>query len=190
MGNSTGFPAITTETSHYDQQGRMISHTDTFGRLTKISYCPINGDAACPPQSRNWLFSNLTESVTLYPAHTTVATSGLLPVTTRNYYRKQFNRSRNDYILVLDHQIQQAGNQKKIIIRRYYQDTANLLTYGLLKQLILTDNQQRPSKLNHVETDYYYTKSVDSYTKTIYSAFRLATGRKKAFSFGNNQFIY
>ena len=178
-GNSTGFPAITTETSQYDQQGRMISHTGVFGRLTRIHYCPVNGDAACPPQSRNWLFSNLTESVTLYPAHTTVATSGLLPVTTHNYYRKQFNRSGNDYILVLDHQVQQAGSQKKIITRRYYQDTTNPLTYGLLKQLILTDNQQRLSKLSRVETDYYYTKSTDGYRKTTYSAFRLATGRRR-----------
>ncbi len=178
-GNSTDFPAITTETSQYDQQGRMISHTDKFGRLTQIRYCPVNGDAACPPQPRNWLFSNLTESVTLYPTHTTVATSGLLPVTTRNYYRKQFNRNGNDYILVLDHQVQQAGSQKKIITRRYYQDTTNPLTYGLLKQLILTDNQQRSSKLNRVETDYYYTKSADGYRKTTYSAIRLETGRRR-----------
>ena len=179
-GSSTGSPAITTETSQYDQQGRMISHTDRFGRLTQISYCPVSGDAACPSQSHNWFFSNLTESVTLYPAHTTtVATSGLLPVTTRNYYRKQFNYSGNDYILVLDHQVQQAGSQKKIITRRYYQDTTNPLTYGLLQQLILTDNQQRPSKLSRVEIDYYYTKSTDGYRKTTYSAFRLETGSRR-----------
>ena len=179
-GNSTGFPAITTETSQYDQQGRMISHTDVFGRLTWIHYCPVNGDAACPPQPRNWLFSNLTESVTLYPAHTTIVPiSRLLPVTTRNYYRKQFNRNGNDYILVLDHQVQQAGSQKKIITRRYYQDTTNPLTYGLLKQLILTDNQKTPSKLSYVKTDYYYTKSTDGYRKTTYSAFRLENGKRR-----------
>ncbi|MCY4329252.1 MAG: hypothetical protein OXC48_04105, partial [Endozoicomonadaceae bacterium] len=179
-GNSTGSPAITIETSQYDQQGRMISHTDTFGRLTQVSYCPVSGDAACPSQSHNWFFSNLTESVTLYPAHTKkVTTSELLPVTTRNYYRKQFNRSGNDYILVLDHQIQKAGNQEKITTHHYYQDVTNSLTYGLLKQLILKGNQQGPSKLSCVETDYYYTKSADGYRKITYSAVRLAAGKQR-----------
>ncbi|MCY4330192.1 MAG: hypothetical protein OXC48_08970, partial [Endozoicomonadaceae bacterium] len=179
-GNSTGPPATTTETTRYDQQGRMISHTDVFGRLTKVSYCPVNGDAACPPQPHGWFFSNFTESVTLYPANAIkITTSVLLPVTTRNYYRKQFNRSGNNYILVLEHQERQAGSQKKIITRRYYQDITNHLTYGLLKQLILTGSQKSPSKLNRVEQDYYYIKSTDGYRKTTYSAVRLKTGKKR-----------
>ncbi len=179
-GNSAGFPATTTETSQYDQQGRMIFHADVFGRLTRISYCPVRGDAACPPQPHDWFFSNLTESITLYPSHTTTPESSrLLPVTTRNYYRKQFNHIGSDYILVLDHQVQQAGGQKKIITRRYYQDVENPLAYGLLKQLILTGNQQGPYKLNRIETDYYYTKSADNYRKTTYSAVRLETGRRR-----------
>ncbi|MCY4177172.1 MAG: hypothetical protein OXD32_01560, partial [Endozoicomonadaceae bacterium] len=179
-GSSTDAPAVTTETSQYDQQGRITLNTDTFGRSTQTIYCPVSGDTACPPQPHDWFFSNLTESVTLYPAHvTTVTTSGLLPVTTRNYYRKQFNRCGNDYILVLDHQVQQAGNQEKIITRHYYNNAANLLTYGLLKQLIITDNQQRLSKLNRVETDYYYTKSTDGYSKTTYSAVRLEAGKRR-----------
>ncbi len=183
-GNSTGYPATTIETSQYDQQGRMIFHTDAFGRLTQVNYCPVRGDTACPPQPHNWFFSNLTESVTLYPAHTTTPESSrLLPVTTRNYYRKQFNRSGSDYILVLDHQVQQAGDQKKIITRRYYQDVANPLTYGLLKQLILTGNQQGHSKLNRIETNYYYAKSSDSYRKITYSAVKLETGKRRFSSF-------
>ncbi|MCY4329781.1 MAG: hypothetical protein OXC48_06870, partial [Endozoicomonadaceae bacterium] len=179
-GNSTGSPAITTETNRYDQQGRMISHTDALGRLTQISYCPVRGDTACPPQPHDWFFSNLTESITLYPARTkAVISSGLLPVTTHNYYRKQFNYNGNDYILVLDHQIQKAGSQKKIITRRYYQDATNPLTYGLLKQLIFTGNQQSSSKLNCVETDYYYIKSADNQSKTTYSAIRLEAGKRR-----------
>ncbi len=179
-GNSTGSPAITTETNRYDQQGRMISHTDALGRLTQISYCPVRGDTACPPQPHDWFFSDLTESITLYPARIkAVTSSGLLPVTTHNYYRKQFNYSGNDYILVLDHQIQKAGSQKKIITRRYYQDATNPLTYGLLKQLIFTGNQQSSSKLNCVETDYYYIKSADNQSKTTYSAIRLEAGKRR-----------
>ncbi|MCY4329483.1 MAG: YD repeat-containing protein, partial [Endozoicomonadaceae bacterium] len=179
-GNSTDFPATTTEISRYDQQGRVIIHADEFGRLTQVSYCPVRGDAACPPQPHDWFFSDLTESITLYPARTkSVTSSGLLPVTTHNYYHKQFNRSGNDYILVLDHQVQQAGGQKKIITRRYYQDVANPLTYGLLKQLILTGNQQGPSKLNRIETDYYYTKSADNQSKTTYSAVKLEAGNRR-----------
>ncbi|MCY4329936.1 MAG: hypothetical protein OXC48_07665, partial [Endozoicomonadaceae bacterium] len=179
-GNSTNYPATTTETSQYDQQGKMISHTDAFGRLTQISYCPVSGDIFCPPQPHNWFFSNLIESVTLYPARIkAVTSSGLLPVTTRNYYRKQFNHSGSNYILVLDHQVQQAGAQKKIITRRYYQDATNPLTYGLLKQLILTSNQQGPSKLSRVEMDYYYTKSANCYRKITHSAVRLETGKSR-----------
>ncbi len=183
-GNSTGSPAITTETSQYDQQGRMISHTDAWGRSTKISYCPVSGDIACPPQPRDWFFSNLTESVTFYPTHTKkVTNSELLPVITRNYYHKQFNYHGGDYILVLDHQVQQAGSQEKIVTRHYYQDTKNPLTYGLLKQIILTGNQQEPSKLNRVEKDYYYTKSTDNYSRTTYSAISLEAKKRRLSSF-------
>ena len=177
---TSGLSAITSETSQYDQQGRVISHTDSYGRLTKIHYCPASGDTACPAVPKEWPFSNLTESAILYPAHVdSSATISPLPVMTYNYYRKQPNRLGNGYIQVLDHQIQRAGEQYRITIRRYYQDKSNAFNYGLLKQTIFTGNIQPSAKLSSVVQNYYYTKSVDNRSKTTCSAVELNANKRR-----------
>ena len=172
-------PTVTYETSQYDQQGRIISHTDSYGRSTKIYYCPVSGDAACPAAPKGWFFSNLTKSTILYPAQNDVVTMLSPPVITRNYYRKQPNRLGNGYISVLDHQIQRAGQQYRNIIRHYYEDKDNALTYGLLKQTIFTGDTQPFAKFSSVIRDYYYTKSPDNRSKTIWSATELNTNKKR-----------
>ena len=182
--DTSGLPAITSETSQYDQQGRVVSHTDSYGRFTKIHYCPASGDTACPAAPKEWPFSNLTESAVLYPAHTDdSATVYLPPVITYNYYRKQPNRFGNGYILIMDHQIQRSGQQYRITIRRYYQDKSNAFNYGLLKQTIFTGNIKPSAKLASVIQDYYYTKSLDNCSKTTWSAIELNTNKKRLSSY-------
>ncbi len=182
--DTSGLPAITSETSQYDQQGRVVSHTDSYGRLTKIHYCPTSGDTACPAAPKEWPFSNLTESAVLYPAHTDdSATVYLPPVITYNYYRKQPNRFGNGYILIMDHQIQRSGQQYRITTRRYYQDKSNAFNYGLLKQTIFTGNIKPSAKLASVIQDYYYTKSTDNRSKTTWSAIELNTNKKRLSSY-------
>ncbi len=176
---TSGLPAITFEISQYDEQGRIISHTDTYGRLTKINYCPLSGDRFCPPAPKDWPFNNLEESTTLYPAQTDSETVVLAPVITQNYYRKQPNHQGNDYILVLDHQIKYADHHYRITNRHYYQDKNNVFTYGLLKQTIFTGDTQPSAKLSSVVHDYYYTESIDNHSKTTWSAVELSAGKKR-----------
>ncbi len=174
-------PAVTTETYHYDKKGEMIFHKDAYGRLSKISYCSIKGDVDCPAEPNGWNLGVLTKSITVYPASNDPA----LPpaVVTRNYYRKLPNRKGHDYILVLDHQTRQSGGQQITTTRRYYQDTDNSLTYGLLKQVKLTDNVYRPFGLHEIIHDYYYKRSADNCSKTTYSATELGGGKQRFSSF-------
>ena len=182
--DTSGLPAVTSETIQYDQQGRVVSHTDSYGRLTKIHYCPASGNTACPAAPKEWSFSNLIESVILYPAHTDDSATVYLPsIITDNYYRKQPNRLGNGYILVLDHQIQHSGQQYRMISRLYYQDKNNVFNYGLLKQTIFTGNTQPLTKLSSVVQDYYYTKSADNRSKTTWSAIELNANKKRLSSY-------
>ena len=182
--DTSGLPAVTSETIQYDQQGRVVSHTDSYGRLTKIHYCPASGNTACPAAPKEWSFSNLIESVILYPAHTDDSATVYLPsIITDNYYRKQPNRLGNGYILVLDHQIQHSGQQYRMISRLYYQDKNNVFNYGLLKQTIFTGNTQPLAKLSSVVQDYYYTKSADNRSKTTWSAIELNANKKRLSSY-------
>ena len=181
---TSDLPVVTYETSQYDQQGRVISHTDSYGRLTKIHYCPASGDTACPAVPKEWPFSNLSESIILYPAYVGSSVSiSPLPVMTCNYYRKQPNRLGNGYIQVLDHQIQRAGQQYRITTRRYYQDKNNAFNYGLLKQTIFTGNRQPSAKISSVIQDYYYTKSADNRSKTTWSVVELNANKKRLSSY-------
>ncbi|MCY4330268.1 MAG: hypothetical protein OXC48_09375, partial [Endozoicomonadaceae bacterium] len=49
----------------------------------------------------------------------------------------------------------------------------NLLTYGLLKQLIVTGKQNETDLSDSMIKDYYYIKSADNHTKTTYNAIEL-----------------
>lgn len=183
FGNSAAAPALSSETMTYDEQGRSISHQDAYGRLTTVHYCPVTGDAACPKAPDDWPFSTLTESMTLFPAVTALEILSFSPVTTYNYYRKAKNLANSGYILVLDHQRQQAGQKQIVTTRRYYNDPDNTLTYGLLRQTILTGNISGPSRISSVIQDYYYRQSKDHQRKTTYSAIKLGSGKTRRSSY-------
>ncbi len=173
FGNTAGTPAVTIATARYDTQGRVIRETDTYGRVTVNRYCPISGDTACPAASKAWPFATLTKSTIHYPAGIETNAHPSLPVTTYNYYRKEINHNETGYIAVLDHQTEQSGNQQITITRHYYNNPDDLLTYGLLKQLIVTGKQNETDLSDSVIKDYYYIKSADNHTKTTYSAIEL-----------------
>ncbi len=178
FGETADKPATTTVTSHYDEQGRITRQTDAWGRVTVNNYCPLTGNNTCPAASVAWPFSTLTESTIQYPADTGTGTAPLLPVTTWNYYRRELNHNGKGYISVLDHQTEQSGNQQITITHHYYHNTKDLLTYGLLKQLVLTGQLNETNSTDAVIKDYYYLKSSDNYTKTTYSAIELSENKR------------
>ncbi len=181
--NITDIPTRTTIIAKYDFRGRTVWKKDAYGRVTVINYCPLAGDTSCPPAPDAWPFSTLTESVTLYPAHIKESEKTADPLITYNYYHKESNYKRSGYILVLDHQIQQAGRQKLITARSYYHDANNLLTYGLLKQTVFTGNQNNNTSLTSIFKDYYYIKSLDDHTRTTYSKIELSDNKCQSSSY-------
>ncbi len=178
---NSNIPATSTETYSYDKLGRMIFHKDAYGRLSEIDYCSLKGDTQCPAEPDGWNLGSLKKSVTSWPSST--GSTQLKPVISRNYYRKLPNRKGNGYILVLDHQTAQSGAQEVTTTSHYYQDADNSLTYGLLKQTILTDKAHKSSKLHEIIHDYYYKMSPDSRSKTTYSAIELGAGKKRFSAF-------
>ena len=177
-GDISDTPAVTTVMADYDSQGRIIKQIDNFGRVTINSYCPLKGDEACPVAAKGWTFGSLTESTIRYPAYTKVNTVSLLPIITRNYYRREMNHNGKGYISVLDHQIQQAGKQQLTTTNYYYDNPKDLLTYGLLKQIVLTGQLNETHSPDAVIKDYYYVKGWDNFTKTTYSAVELSENKR------------
>ncbi|MCY4330561.1 MAG: hypothetical protein OXC48_10880, partial [Endozoicomonadaceae bacterium] len=178
---NSDIPAISTETYRYDKLGRMIAHKDAYGRLSEINYCPLKGDTQCPAEPDGWNLGSLTESVTAWPSR--VGSTLLKPVITRNYYRKLPNQQGDGYIVVLDNQTEQSGAQEVTTTRHYYQDVNNSLTYGLLKQSILTDKAYKKSKFHEIIHDYYYKMSADNRSKITYSAIELGADKKRFSAF-------
>ncbi|MCY4329270.1 MAG: hypothetical protein OXC48_04195, partial [Endozoicomonadaceae bacterium] len=170
-------PAVTTETMHYDYWGRIVQHTDSAGRLTKIHYCPEEGDAACPVTPAGWLFTALNETITTYPAKTAISSPP--PVTVYNYYRKMINYNGHGYRLVIDHQIQQADKKYFTKVNYYYQDPANTFTYGLLKETALTGSIQQPSAVHSVIKHYYYRNDTKQHTKISYVISETGSGKQR-----------
>ncbi len=178
FGETTDISATTTMTTRYDKQGRIIWQKDIYGRVTINSYCPLNGDDSCPAASTEWPFTTLNKFTVQYPADSGIKTSPLLPVITRNYYRKEIDHNGKGYIAVLDHQTAQSGNQQITTTRYYYQNTEDLLTYGLLKQIVMTGQLNETNSHDAVIKDYYYIKSPDNSTKTTYSAVELSESKR------------
>ncbi len=177
FGETTETPATTTMTTRYDKQGRIIWQKDIYGRVTINSYCPLNGDTVCPAASTAWPFITLNKFTVQYPADSGIKTSPL-PVITRNYYRKEINHNGKGYIAVLDHQTAQSGNQQITTTRYYYQNTEDLLTYGLLKKMVMTGQLNETNSDDTMIKDYYYVKSSDNSTKTTYSAVELSENKR------------
>ncbi|MCY4329628.1 MAG: hypothetical protein OXC48_06075 [Endozoicomonadaceae bacterium] len=173
-GNVSGPPAVNTETKTYDTEGRLTSATDTYGRTEKITYCPVDGDAACPAQPADWSLNTLVESVIRYPSDKATEPSYLTPVITRNYYRKQYNINDNSYILVLARKMIQSGNEKFTTTRNYYNNKQNSFTYGLLKQQTLTGTTAVNAKLTTVIKTYHYLLNTADYSMTRYSMIKLS----------------
>ncbi len=153
--------------STYNERGRLISFKDEYGRLTKISYCPVTGNASCPAIPKNWSFGAPVESVIRYPAPCDKRSPPAVRI--YNYYHKVINHTGSGYILMLDHQIYQAGQQKRTMIRHYYRNVHDPFSYGLLKQIILTGNAAEDASLTSLINNYYYIKSTDGYRKTSYT---------------------
>ncbi|MCY4330179.1 MAG: hypothetical protein OXC48_08905, partial [Endozoicomonadaceae bacterium] len=168
-GDKADKPATTITTNIYDSQGRIIKKKDIYGRLIVNHYCPQQGDIACPVSSKEWPFVTLTEYTTLYPAHEGAYINSLPSITTYNYYRREINYNRKGYITVLDHQIEQAGKQHLTVKNYYYYNHKNLLTYGLLKKIIITGKKSDMDSPVTLIKDYYYINSPCNYTKTTYS---------------------
>ena len=117
FGDIADKPAVTTVTTRYDTEGRVIRQTDIYGRVTINHYCPVTGNAACPAVSKEWPFATLTESTVRYPADIKTSINLPLPVTRYNYYRKEINHNGKGYIIVLHHQIEKSGNQQLTTVR-------------------------------------------------------------------------
>ncbi|MCY4328660.1 MAG: hypothetical protein OXC48_01015, partial [Endozoicomonadaceae bacterium] len=182
-GDSNGQPDISTVTNAYDQYGKTIYSKDNYGRVTKVTYCPVKGDTACPAMPEGWMFSTLTQSVTTYPSGKTINIPHAitLPVTTYNYYRRKLNRNNTGYILVIDHQIYQSGHAQIISKRYYYNDYHDALTYGLVRKTILKKRDNNLLSTAALIRHYYYTKDHDNYSKTSYNAIELEDGKLQRF---------
>ncbi|MCY4330292.1 MAG: hypothetical protein OXC48_09495 [Endozoicomonadaceae bacterium] len=176
-GMTSDTPQTNTMTMSYDDQGRMVSHTDVYGRFTTVRYCPSTGDTACPALQKSWSLRTLPESKTIYPASTEAGIPVSPPVTTWNYYHKQASFNGAGYILVLDHQTLRAGKQWLNKQHHYYNNPSDLLTYGLLKKTVLTGNTAPVDTLHSVVHDYRYTQNFHQSSETIYQAIELDQGK-------------
>ena len=173
-GGSSGQPSVNTETKAYDSEGRLTSTTDTYGRKDKITYCPVDGNTACPAQPAEWSLNTPVESVIHYPSYKVTEPSRLAPVSTHNYYCKQDNINGDGYILVLARKVMQSGNEEFITTNNYYNDKQNSFTYGLLQQQTLTGTTTVNAKLKTVTSTYHYFFNTDDYSRTSYSMIKLS----------------
>ena len=140
--------AVDTTLSHYDNEGNLLSSTDTYGRTQTYQYCPVAGSESdgCPVAPPGWPFINL-----VYHANY----SGLIDI--KNTYQKQENYDDTSaYHLVLaSHSV---GNQNEQIVKTAYQyntDKEDVADYGLIKDSTSTLEKQDNSNAfkqvtNHV----------------------------------------
>lgn len=173
--NTLELPAITTETSTYDNMGRVTSLIDTYGRKTITTYCPVKGDATCPAVPDGWSLTTLMKSKTVYPSGNVKDAPLLLPGSVFYYYRKEMNIKGKGYTPILDHQIYHSGNHKIMTALHYYNNPANTFTYGLVKQNIITSNSALG--LNKIIHDYNYVLRSDNFYKTVYQSIELGGGK-------------
>ena len=179
-GSSSSPPATMTVTKEYNNAGQVVRSKDVYGRVIVTHYCPVTGDNACPAEPDNWSFSRLPESVTSYPAPTAINIQPSQPKTIYNFYRKQDNLFDKSYILVLDHQVHKLNHKDITVYRHYYKDRANLLTYGLLKQTILTDTTIASS--HAIIHDYNYIHNPKNHTLTTNVSVKLSPGKQQQLS--------
>ncbi len=149
-------PAMTTVQRCYDDNGRIISKTDAYGRETDIAYCPQHGDDHCPAAPDGWPVSSLTEQTTIFPAPANNIPSLASVITTMDYH-KENNINGKGHILVLYKKTVKSGSTQRTETREYYQDNNNPLTYGLLKQKKLTGKNLPTGSVKTIIHHYQYT---------------------------------
>ncbi len=155
------------ETKTYDNHGRLTQHTDAYGRTTDIDYCPVTGDdSGCPALSSKWSLSAWPKSVTVYPA----SPSKLPPIITYYSYHKFLDFNGKDYTLVLDHKTIKSKDQQVTLTSHYYQDPVNALTYGQLKQTILTGKAEQDAAKTSIIHNFHYIKNLAENSQTVYSS--------------------
>ncbi len=154
-GDNLSAPAETVVNRSYDDYGRLISQTDSYGRKTTIIYCPQSGDDLCPAAPADWPAASLAEKTTVFPAP--VKNSNLPPVITTMSYQKEDNRNKLGYTLVLYKKTVQSGNEIRTETCYYYQDKKNSLTYGLLKKKQLTGSDLPKLSVKQIIQHYQYT---------------------------------
>ncbi len=164
-GDNLSAPVTTTVNRSYDNYGRLISQTDSYGRKTETIYCPQNGDRFCPAAPVGWPVASLAEKTKKIPALLKNSAS-LSPVITTMTYKKETNRNNKGYTLVLYQNSVQSGNEQRIEMRYYYQDKNNPLTYGLLKQRQLTGTNLPAESVKEITHHYQYTLNNNG-TETI-----------------------
>ncbi len=163
-GDDLSAPMKTVVNRSYDDDGRLISQTDSYGRKTITIYCPQSGDNLCPAAPADWPVASLAEKTTVFPVP--VKNSTLPPIITTMHYQKEDNRSESGYTLLLYKKIVQSGNEKRTETRYYYQDKKNLLTYGLLKKKQLTGSDLPKESVKQITQHYQYTLNKNG-TETI-----------------------
>ncbi len=155
-GDNLSAPVITTVNRSYDNYGRLISETDSYGRKAETIYCPQNGDRFCPAAPVGWPVASLAEITKRFPIP--LKNSALLsPVITTMTYKKEANRNNESYTLVLYQNSVQSSNEQRTETRYYYQDKSNPLTYGLLKQTQLTGTNLPAESVKKITHHYQYT---------------------------------
>ena len=178
-GENSGLPATEITEQQYDSQGRLVSATDAYGRMKKVSYCPTEGDNLCPAEPPGWLLSSQVESVTDYPSYR-VSGSANLPVTVQySRYKKEPNISGNGYILVLEDKTIKSGNQYTEMKQQYYDNPQDVFRYGLLKTATTTGTVSPVATFNSVTKNFYYILDADHKTKTVYETIKLKSGQLK-----------
>ena len=166
-GDNTDSAATDIETKTYDNHGRLTQHTDSYGRTTDINYCPVTGDdSGCPALSSKWSLSAWPKSVAVYPA----SPSKLPPVVTYYSYHKFPDFNGKDYTLVLDHKTIKSKDQQVTLNNHYYQDPVNALTYGQLKQTILTGKAEQDAAKTSIVHNFLYIKNSAENSQTVYSS--------------------
>ncbi|MCY4330478.1 MAG: hypothetical protein OXC48_10445, partial [Endozoicomonadaceae bacterium] len=178
-GDNSGYPAINITQQAYDNHGRIIDKTDSYGRHQKIKYCPVQGDASCPVEPDGWSLNTLRESVTSYPSDSIAGAQALPIKKIYSSYKKEPNLNKNGYILVLDKQVSISGHQSDTTTRQYYNNPDDYATYGLLKNLTLTDKVQTNQKQDKLIREYHYIISADKTAKTSYSTFEYNSNQEQ-----------
>ncbi|MCY4329960.1 MAG: hypothetical protein OXC48_07790, partial [Endozoicomonadaceae bacterium] len=171
-GENSSAPAVSVTKRSYDDNGRIISKTDSYGRRTEITYCPQYGDNHCPAAPHDWPVVSLKEGIKNFPASVKKGMQ-LSPVITSMYYKKEDNINKQGYTLVLYKKTVKHGTMQRTEIRQYYNNSSNHLTYGLLKQKELSGTNLPTSSVHKITHHYQYilnnngTETISGYTDVV-----------------------